>query len=106
MSTSKEFDAFINPTNYVAQILLLHFFCVEHMGGTYAMARLNPSFPFREHILTAWVRNVAGYVPDEYAVHLHWPVAYVESLHVVSSQPPLLTHQSTQSLPALVRSPT
>ncbi|KAI5460840.1 hypothetical protein BGZ63DRAFT_473155 [Mariannaea sp. PMI_226] len=79
-STTAEFNGFVEPDNYVAQIILVHFFIVEFVVGLEALQSVMDSFPFRGSIVASWTKEVEGKLPPEYKHYMTWPMSYVRSV--------------------------
>jgi hypothetical protein len=76
----EEFRSFIDPTNYVAQILISHFFLMEWVIGCHALEPIIEAFPFRGIIASAWIHEVAERLPDAYEPYIRWALAYSKTL--------------------------
>lgn len=74
-----EFTRFVDPANTTAQLLLAHFFLIEHEIGMLALRPVAEAFPFRGSITTVWIHDVAARLPSEYSRYLTWPIAYTLS---------------------------
>ncbi|EGU73899.1 hypothetical protein FOXB_15590 [Fusarium oxysporum f. sp. conglutinans Fo5176] len=74
-----EFKHFTDRRNYVAQIIIAHFFIIEYILATVALAPVMGSFPFRRAIVSAWAWEVARNVPSIYDVYMRWPLEFVKS---------------------------
>ncbi|KAF4959530.1 hypothetical protein FGADI_1597 [Fusarium gaditjirri] len=57
--------------NHVAQIIIAHFFAIEYVLASIALAPVSPSFPFRKTIVTAWILRVKEQVPSSYRITYH-----------------------------------
>ncbi|KAJ9417924.1 hypothetical protein QL093DRAFT_2565883 [Fusarium oxysporum] len=74
-----EFKHFTNRRNYAAQIIIAHFFIIEYIVATVAMASIMGSFPFRRAIISAWASKVAENVPSNYNIYMSWPLEFAKS---------------------------
>jgi hypothetical protein len=74
-----EFKHFTDRRNYAAQIIIAHFFIIEYIVATVALAPIMGSFPFRRAIVSAWAWEVAGNVPPNYDVYMSWPLEFAKS---------------------------
>ncbi|KAH7232411.1 uncharacterized protein BKA55DRAFT_523648 [Fusarium redolens] len=74
-----EFKHFTDRRNYTAQIIIAHFFIIEYIVATVAMASIMGSFPFRRVIVSAWALEVAENVPSNYDVYMSWPLEFAKS---------------------------
>jgi hypothetical protein len=81
-ATPAEFNGFVDPENYVAQIILVHFFIVEYVVGLESLRPVMDSFPFRGSIVASWARGVEQKLPDEYQQYMIWPMKYVREVEV------------------------
>ncbi|KAL6860117.1 hypothetical protein ACO1O0_004142 [Amphichorda felina] len=79
------FTRFVDPNNATAQLLLVHFFLVEHEIGMLALRTIAQAYPFRGSITTAWIHDVAARLPSEYSCYMAWPIAYTLSGNMRSS---------------------
>ncbi|KAI8417480.1 hypothetical protein FOFC_00035 [Fusarium oxysporum] len=74
-----EFKYFTNRRNYAAQIIIAHFFVIEYIVATVAMASIMGSFPFRRAIISVWALKVAENVPSNYSIYMSWPLEFAKS---------------------------
>ena len=77
--SDEDFRHFIDPSNIPAQIILAHFFLIEHEIAALAMWPIIKSFPFRTAITATWIQSVARKASAEYEPYLAWAVGYAES---------------------------
>ncbi|KAI7759083.1 hypothetical protein LZL87_012822 [Fusarium oxysporum] len=74
-----EFKHFTDRRNYAAQIIIAHFFIIEYIVATVAMASTMGSFLFRRAIVSAWALEVVENVPSHYDVYMSWPLEFAKS---------------------------
>jgi hypothetical protein len=74
-----DFRHFTDPANHTAQILLAHFFLIEHEIGSLALRPIIQAFLFRSAVTAAWIRDVAARLPPAYTCYLAWPLEYEQS---------------------------
>lgn len=79
-ATAEQFQAFADPSNHTAQLLLAHFFLVEYMIGAIALHPILGSFPFRKSITLSWIRSIASRLPATYEPYIRWPLTFAEAL--------------------------
>lgn len=79
-SSNDEFTSFTDPTNYPAQLLLIHFMLIEFAIGALALGDVGERFGFRRRACIAWLNHLAASLPDEYESYLDWPKEYCELL--------------------------
>ncbi|KAH6892452.1 hypothetical protein B0T10DRAFT_401320 [Thelonectria olida] len=84
-ATPAEFNGFVDPENYTAQIILVHFFIIEYVVGLETLKSVMDSFPFRGSIVASWARGVEQKLPDEYQQYMVWPMAYVREVEAQTS---------------------
>jgi hypothetical protein len=76
-ATHEEFNPFIDPTHYPAQLLLIHFILIEFAIGHIALGPNGRRFAYRQKSCVAWMERLAAALPDEYARYAEWPMGYV-----------------------------
>ncbi|KAK4220025.1 hypothetical protein QBC37DRAFT_436347 [Rhypophila decipiens] len=79
-SSNDEFASFTEPTNYAAQLLLIHFILIEYLIGEAALGDVGVRFGFRRRVCIKWLNNLADSLPPEYQPYLKWPKKYCELL--------------------------
>jgi len=81
MASHEDFQQFVEPTNYPAQILLLDFTLIEFIIGEIVLGEgVGARFGFRRRASLAWLNGMLDTVPEEYQMHLEWPLKYAEYL--------------------------
>lgn len=75
-----EFYAFIDSTNFPAQILLVYFFVAEYAVAYHAMGFIRSAFAYRTAMTRIWIKNLAAKLPKEYERYMEWPARFAESL--------------------------
>jgi hypothetical protein len=78
-----DFAAFVDPTNWTAQILLVYFVLVEYAVAYYAMGAGRSPFAYRAATNQLWVDNLVGKLPEEYLMYMEWPVEFAKSLRTI-----------------------
>ncbi|KAF5551847.1 sterol uptake control 2 [Fusarium mexicanum] len=76
-ASDSDFLAISDSDNHVAQIIMAHFFSIEYVLASIALAPVSASFPFRKTIITAWMLRVKRQVPSSYGAYIKWPLAFV-----------------------------
>ncbi|EWG54480.1 hypothetical protein FVEG_17328 [Fusarium verticillioides 7600] len=76
-ASDSDFLTISDAENCVAQIVMAHFFAIEYVLASIALAPVSPSFPFRRTIITAWILRVKRQVPASYGSYIQWPVEFV-----------------------------
>ncbi|CAI6080363.1 unnamed protein product [Clonostachys chloroleuca] len=72
--TQEEFDSFMSPRNYVAQLLMIHFFIVEYAVGLKMIPSILSSMRFKSDIIRAWVTEVETILPKDYKCYIACPM--------------------------------
>ncbi|KAK3316085.1 hypothetical protein B0H66DRAFT_560330 [Apodospora peruviana] len=72
-ASNEEFAAFANPTNYPAQLLLIHFMLIEYAVGELALGSAGERFAFRKRVCIAWLDQLVDTLPEEYQSYIEWP---------------------------------
>ncbi|KAK1766589.1 c6 transcription factor [Phialemonium atrogriseum] len=72
--TAEEFSAFTDPQNYIAQILLAHFFMLDYILEMYAFGSDAKPFAFQKQVTQAWVIRAAEKLPISYQKYMIWPL--------------------------------
>lgn len=67
-----EFRHFVDSESFTAQILMLHFFVIEFIVGSYVLQPVKESFPFKGAILSAWIRDLVHRIPAGYSENIAW----------------------------------
>lgn len=76
-ASQEDFAQFANPTNHAGQIILIHFVFIEFAIGELAMiGQLGERFGFRRRAALAWFDQLLNDLPDEYRMHVEWPLKY------------------------------
>jgi hypothetical protein len=76
-ASDSDFLTISNSDNHVSQVIMAHFFAVEYVLASIALAPVSPSFPFRKPIITAWILRVRRQVPADYVPYLEWPLEFI-----------------------------
>jgi hypothetical protein len=76
-SSAANFRVLSDPDNYVAQIIISHFFVIEYVLASIALAPVSPSFPFRKTIIMNWVHRIAQQAPSSQKRHMQWPLEFI-----------------------------
>ncbi|KAL8392332.1 hypothetical protein RB595_002502 [Gaeumannomyces hyphopodioides] len=71
-ASSEDFEDFTNPENHIAQLLMLHFFLVEHFIGCTVLGPVISSFLVRRKVNAAWVAGLGRTLPLEYQQKFAW----------------------------------
>ncbi|AEO64023.1 uncharacterized protein THITE_2063451 [Thermothielavioides terrestris NRRL 8126] len=77
LASKEEFESFMDPKNYSAQLQLIHFILIEYAIGYFALGRFGRRFAYREKSSIAWMQRVADALPDEYKKYAKWPMDFV-----------------------------
>ncbi|KAK3349349.1 hypothetical protein B0T25DRAFT_569992 [Lasiosphaeria hispida] len=75
-ASNEEFGPLTDPTNFPAQILLIHFILIEYAIGEMALVAVTQRFAFRRRACLAWVDRLLRELPEEYESYVQWPVNY------------------------------
>ncbi|KAK0708184.1 hypothetical protein B0H67DRAFT_603219 [Lasiosphaeris hirsuta] len=75
-ASNEEFGPLTDPTNFPAQILLIHFILIEYAIGEIALGEANKRFAFRRRACLAWVDQLLKSLPEEYESYIQWSVKY------------------------------
>ncbi|CAH0056853.1 unnamed protein product, partial [Clonostachys solani] len=75
--TQEEFNAFMSPRNYVAQLLMIHFFIAEYAVGLKMIPSILNSMRFKSDIIRAWVTQVESVLPNDYKCHMAYPMKFM-----------------------------
>ncbi|KAF5557290.1 sterol uptake control 2 [Fusarium napiforme] len=76
-ASDSDFLTISDSDNDVAQIIMAHFFAIEYVLASIALAPVSPSFPFRKTIITAWILRTKRQVPSRYGAYIEWPLGFV-----------------------------
>jgi hypothetical protein len=68
-----EFANFTNPTNFTAQILLVHFWMLTHVLHRHSLGPARASL-VRDEIIFKWVETAAHKLPGSYKRYVLWPL--------------------------------
>ncbi|KAK0667544.1 hypothetical protein QBC41DRAFT_137465 [Cercophora samala] len=81
-SSNEEFAPFVDPSNYPAQLLFIHFVLIEFAIGHIALTTVNKGcrFAYRKRTCIAWMEKLAAGLPAEYEKYAEWPMNYVKRL--------------------------
>ena len=71
-ASKEDFEAFTNPGNHIAQLLMVHFFLVEHFIGCSVLGPVISSFLVRRKVNAAWVAGLGRSLPPEYRQKFVW----------------------------------
>ncbi len=71
--TAKEFADFTRPTNFTAQILLLHFWMLTLVLQRHSLG-LAREHVVRDDILFQWVETAAQKLPKTHKRYVLWPL--------------------------------
>ncbi|EGZ67988.1 hypothetical protein NEUTE2DRAFT_117399 [Neurospora tetrasperma FGSC 2509] len=77
-ASNADFAFITDPANYRAQILILHFFLMEHALGDLSLGAFRSRFGFRRKVCFAWLNEVTTRLPKttEYAELIEWPLEF------------------------------
>ncbi|KAL2143954.1 hypothetical protein VTI28DRAFT_9784 [Corynascus sepedonium] len=78
-ATAEEFNPFIDPNHYSAQLLLIHFILIEFQIGYLGLGEAGRRFAYREKSCIAWMEHLAARLPDEYKKYAEWPLNFVRT---------------------------
>lgn len=72
-----EFLSFIDPSNYLGQLLIIHMFLLDYMLGQMCLAPEEvPKCPGRKEVILTWTSNVINNLPVEYQQYTTWMKRY------------------------------
>lgn len=64
----------MSPRNYVAQLLMIHFFIVEYAVGLKMIPSILSSMRFKSDIIRVWVTEVETILPKDYKCYIACPM--------------------------------
>lgn len=73
---SEEVGSFLDPNNYVAQLILIHFFFIEFAVGEMSLGHLGERFGFRRRSALSWLNGLLERLPEEYQSYAEWPLKH------------------------------
>ena len=79
-ASNEEFRALVDPTNYPAQLLLIHFLFIEFAIGEFCLGQHGTRFGFRRRAVLAWLNGILETLPNEYRTYVEWPLKYARTL--------------------------
>ena len=79
-ASNAEFIPLTDPTNYPAQILLIHFILIEFAIGELALGPSGARFSFRRRASLAWLNGLLEVLPEKYQLYVQWPLKYARTL--------------------------
>lgn len=68
-----EYARFTDPNNFVAQILLMHFWMLARMLERHVLGE-GRVFAIRDETSREWVKNAARRLPESYKQCVLWPL--------------------------------
>lgn len=71
---TEEFNNFTNPTNFTAQVLLVHFWMLTHVLHRHSLGPARTSLPVRDEIIFQWVETAACSLPRSHKRYVLWPL--------------------------------
>ncbi|KAH6640391.1 hypothetical protein F5144DRAFT_599084 [Chaetomium tenue] len=71
---TEEFNNFTNPTNFTAQILLVHFWMLTHVLHRHSLGAARSTLPVRDEIIFQWVETAAHSLPRSHKRYVLWPL--------------------------------
>ncbi|KAF5579612.1 sterol uptake control 2 [Fusarium pseudocircinatum] len=75
-ASDSDFLTISDADNQVAQIIMAHFFAIEYVLASIALAPVSPSFQFRKTIITAWILRIKQQAPSRYGEYIEWPLQF------------------------------
>lgn len=70
---NEEFLSFIDPSNHVGQLLIIHMFLLDYILGRFCLPLEDaPKCPGRKEIILIWTANVIKKLPPEYQPYTIW----------------------------------
>lgn len=79
-ASTGEFTAFIDPDNYTAQLLLIHFFLIEAVIAGAALGPFVKAFQARQRITRSWLERLVERIPQKYLPYVEWPLQLAKSI--------------------------
>jgi hypothetical protein len=79
-ATTKEFDNFCSPSNYVAHVLLIHFFVIEFAVGEKVLGSLMNAFLARRRIVRRWLARLVADMPVHWLALVEWPLQWAQQI--------------------------
>jgi len=86
-ASNEEFGPFLDPSNYSAQLILIHFFFIEFAIGELSLGPLGERFGFRRRAALSWLNGLLERLPDEYRSYVEWPLKHARVLAAGLSSP-------------------
>ncbi|EJT80084.1 hypothetical protein GGTG_00089 [Gaeumannomyces tritici R3-111a-1] len=96
-ASSEDFEDFTNPENFTAQLLMLHFFLVEHFIGCTVLGPVISSFLVRRKVNAAWVAGLGRDMPLECRQKFAWLQRFCGESGLSQHRPAGLLHQPPRS---------
>ncbi|KAK2616850.1 hypothetical protein QQS21_000228 [Conoideocrella luteorostrata] len=79
--TNEDFQAFISPENYLAQLLIVHMFLVDYVLGPFCVSSSEQlKFSGRKQVIISWARNLLKRLPPKYKPYGEWIKQYCDTL--------------------------
>ncbi|RSM10013.1 hypothetical protein CDV31_007419 [Fusarium ambrosium] len=70
---TETFQSFVDPSNHVGQLLIIHMFLLDYIIGRSVLALSDePKCPGRKNMVISWTEEVVDRLPEEYKEHGIW----------------------------------
>ncbi len=77
--TNDDFQAFIDPENHAARLLISHMLLADYLLGQFCLSSSEPfKFTARRDVILSWVRNAIGQLPKEIRPYGDWLIGYCD----------------------------
>ncbi|OAA80664.1 C6 transcription factor [Akanthomyces lecanii RCEF 1005] len=77
--TNDDFQAFIDPENHPARLLISHMFMADYLLGQFCLSNLEQfKFTARREVIISWVRNAVRQLPDAIKPYGEWLNGYCD----------------------------
>lgn len=82
----EDFQAFIDPENYVAQLLIIHMFLLDYVLGPFCVSSSERKVSARKTVIISWARDLLRRLPPEYQTYGTWVKQYSDALEVIDGR--------------------
>ncbi|KAJ4160571.1 hypothetical protein NW754_003690 [Fusarium falciforme] len=85
--TSNDFSHFVDPQNYVSQLVIMHTLVLDFVMSKKAVDEFGKTgigrhgYDCRRAMSKVWIEEIQGRLPAEYQEYAGWPVKLIKSLN-------------------------